>query len=781
MLKKFLFLVLLSTLSFSETESLEQFQKQVAESAKSSGQAGEDLEAADLVLGTFLMESNGKPFWYFSPYPTPQEMAPGSSKKPRIILLKSDTSKATPLAPLFEVYRKKGKSCNAAESIILDPPHLSYLNAGALSNSEYCLEGARGFSLAASRLASLETSPAEGAEQQAFVSMLNKDALSETQKNQLMNNPGMTLTELLAGINSDSEKQKLLEPKKIIFKKFVPHPDHPQALGYITAQVGTLLLNVPVPLPPQPKCQVQVVSSQPILGKQLGVGGAADYVDVKFKVLADSVIVGGSLSLGNGKQVDLKTLDILPFQAAQFGEFNPTTVKDAVLRITKADLDDARINRANAVYINGNRAQQFWKVEGQVFGVDSGKAASSCSVGLLIDYPLEPACSMTVSKSQILKGESTVGTLNCASGGPVTAVRIDTVVNGAVVATKNLPVPQPDPLQTYTFTHVRYSPASGEEIRAVVSGLPVPGQTTPTAVVTVPLGNVCPYNDTTFERKEYSLNELFRCDAQECGYAKGDLIFTMGYKNYSPKTGVFLRSEAATKHPGKLGIDACVDDTGDWNGCYRDEAIEECNGDNLCMMIGDMDNANYNSYRPGGHLYWVEVGKADLSNGGKYDPRCRVQKTRLRFGGCFAPNTRLQMADGQEKLVSEIMEDDYVFNPHYQTGVRVRKVVKGPEQKSLYEVQLGKNSIQVTEDHPFLTQRGWVQALALKKGDQLMGEGPGKQVTRVEKLKYLGPQDVWNFELDTEDPLAHVVVANGIPTGDLVTQQELKKGKKPLP
>jgi hypothetical protein len=113
--------------------------------------------------------------------------------------------------------------------------------------------------------------------------------------------------------------------------------------------------------------------------------------------------------------------------------------------------------------------------------------------------------------------------------------------------------------------------------------------------------------------------------------------------------------------------------------------------------------------------------------------------------------------------------------------VRVKSLVKGPEKKSLYEVLIGKDKVQVTEDHPFFTSRGWLQTLELKKGDILLGDGEGRTITRVKKLKYLGPQDVWNFELETEEPLGHVVVANGLPTGDLTTQIQLKNKRKALP
>jgi len=176
----------------------------------------------------------------------------------------------------------------------------------------------------------------------------------------------------------------------------------------------------------------------------------------------------------------------------------------------------------------------------------------------------------------------------------------------------------------------------------------------------------------------------------------------------------------------------------------------------------------------GGQAYWVEVGPDT-------DPQCKIQRARLRQSGCFKSDTKIMMADGTHREISKIAENDYVFNPHYQTGVRVKSLVKGPEKKSLYEVLIGKDKVQVTEDHPFFTSRGWLQTLELKTGDVLLGDGEGRTVNQVKKLKYLGPQDVWNFELDTDEPLGHVVVANGLPTGDLTTQIQLKNKRKALP
>lgn len=185
-------------------------------------------------------------------------------------------------------------------------------------------------------------------------------------------------------------------------------------------------------------------------------------------------------------------------------------------------------------------------------------------------------------------------------------------------------------------------------------------------------------------------------------------------------------------------------------------------------------DASWGGFQAGGDAWGITIKNTDTDD-------CEIQKIYLRDSGCFTGDTQIQMASGKSKKISEIHENEFVWNPHFQSAVRVKKIVKGPEKKSLYLVRVGEKTVTVTEDHPFLTEKGWVQTKALKKGQQLFGQGEGKQVTQVKKLNYTGPQDVYNFELDTDEPLAHVIMANGVPTGDLTTQIGIKTGTKPLP
>lgn len=210
-------------------------------------------------------------------------------------------------------------------------------------------------------------------------------------------------------------------------------------------------------------------------------------------------------------------------------------------------------------------------------------------------------------------------------------------------------------------------------------------------------------------------------------------------------------------------------------GTSEKYAVEQiCKANHLCVV----ETTPRSSWNVSDTFLWVEVGPIN-------DANCHVTRIdtaiSVRDKGCFAPSTKIRMANGSEKEVQEIRSGDYVWNPHYRMGLRVKKVAKGPEKKSLFAVFLGKQRLDVTQDHPFYTGRGWVQAIELQPGDLVFGEGSPKKVTETKILPYNQPVDVWNFELDTEDPMAHVVIANGIPTGDLVTQLELKKIKKELP
>jgi hypothetical protein len=159
-------------------------------------------------------------------------------------------------------------------------------------------------------------------------------------------------------------------------------------------------------------------------------------------------------------------------------------------------------------------------------------------------------------------------------------------------------------------------------------------------------------------------------------------------------------------------------------------------------------------------------------------PGCQREVVGLRDGcGCFEEKTKIAMADGSEKLASEIRAGDMVWNPKTQKAQMIKKVIAGPEQWPLLEVKSAGKSVIVTGEHPFLTKDGLKPAFQLSANDVLVegsDEIPVESVTPQKRAAGDAVPEVWNFELlgssENED---HYVLANGVMTGDLYLQQKL--------
>ncbi|MBC7658756.1 MAG: hypothetical protein H7249_03525 [Chitinophagaceae bacterium] len=145
--------------------------------------------------------------------------------------------------------------------------------------------------------------------------------------------------------------------------------------------------------------------------------------------------------------------------------------------------------------------------------------------------------------------------------------------------------------------------------------------------------------------------------------------------------------------------------------------------------------------------------------------------------GCFAADTRIQMANGELKPASEIRQGDLVWNPKSHKSQAVKEVIAGPEKIPMIEVKTASRSLTITNGHPFLTKKGLIQAKTLRMGDILIDGSEETVVTSVTPVShYNGEQEpeVWNFVLEgSDDADDHYVNANGVMTGDLFLQREL--------
>jgi hypothetical protein len=139
--------------------------------------------------------------------------------------------------------------------------------------------------------------------------------------------------------------------------------------------------------------------------------------------------------------------------------------------------------------------------------------------------------------------------------------------------------------------------------------------------------------------------------------------------------------------------------------------------------------------------------------------------------GCFDELTKIRMADGTDRLITALRMGDSVFNPVTGKPAKIAKLTIGPEKNPLIHVTIAGARVRVTENHPFMTKRGWVMAKALKPKDVVLSANrKWESVTTVEQGA--AGRLVANLALEGAADRAddHYVLADGVVTGDLVIQ-----------
>jgi hypothetical protein len=150
------------------------------------------------------------------------------------------------------------------------------------------------------------------------------------------------------------------------------------------------------------------------------------------------------------------------------------------------------------------------------------------------------------------------------------------------------------------------------------------------------------------------------------------------------------------------------------------------------------------------------------------------RRTRL---GCFADTVKIKMADGSDRPIGLIKVGDEVLNPVTGRSQKIAEMIKGPEAAGMIEVGYGSHTVLVTQKHPFLTPQGLKAAQDLATGEEILDEtGSYVPLTVARLLPAQSNQVVYNIRLDSSssDPKDHMVLADGIVTGDLLLQRALE-------
>jgi hypothetical protein len=145
--------------------------------------------------------------------------------------------------------------------------------------------------------------------------------------------------------------------------------------------------------------------------------------------------------------------------------------------------------------------------------------------------------------------------------------------------------------------------------------------------------------------------------------------------------------------------------------------------------------------------------------------------------GCLGEKTLILMADGKERVISDIQEGDWVCSQD-KRKLRVEQVIKGFEDNALIlhiAIKGQKDHTLVTSPgHPFVTSEGVVTAQELTLESRLVcqsGEANIKAINTVD-----GKTTVFNLHLSTDNTREltkdnRTMYANGVLVGDSVMQR----------
>ena len=172
----------------------------------------------------------------------------------------------------------------------------------------------------------------------------------------------------------------------------------------------------------------------------------------------------------------------------------------------------------------------------------------------------------------------------------------------------------------------------------------------------------------------------------------------------------------------------------------------------------------------GGRNLFIELRQADTD-------RCTPVPIDRLVLGCFAENTRISVSSSETRSIAELKVGDKVLNPVTGELANIERITIGPEILPMIEIVTNDRKLRVTTEHPMLTSRGLLMAELVLEGDRIVYEdGSLHKVTSMASIIGDATTVVRNFSINaaSTDPNDHMVLADGIVTGDLYLQSQLK-------
>jgi cysteine-rich repeat protein len=156
---------------------------------------------------------------------------------------------------------------------------------------------------------------------------------------------------------------------------------------------------------------------------------------------------------------------------------------------------------------------------------------------------------------------------------------------------------------------------------------------------------------------------------------------------------------------------------------------------------------------------------------------CYICVNKRGRAGCFDPSTLFDRADGAKVLASDLRAGDSLINPMTRRPMIVADIVEAREAQPMIALTTMSGTVKVTSGHPVLTQRGLIRADQVAINDRVFdSSGSEIPLVAVNFLPVDPNQRVINFRLigaGSDDLTEHLVISDGIVTGDLVAQLAL--------
>jgi hypothetical protein len=156
--------------------------------------------------------------------------------------------------------------------------------------------------------------------------------------------------------------------------------------------------------------------------------------------------------------------------------------------------------------------------------------------------------------------------------------------------------------------------------------------------------------------------------------------------------------------------------------------------------------------------------------------------------GCFEENTRILLTVAEESVpryvkIKDLKAEDLAWALDTEStlhdlrlrGLPISRITHGPENLALYVFQLANDHVlKLTQHHGTVLDDGRVIAAKdVKPGDSFIDADSGDSVEVLAINRETTAHDVYNFNVEGNSNLNHIVVAEGVLVGEIAWQNSL--------